>query len=329
MDQSNTRLTEVEQQLLELVTVDNQSWAKIYILMEEVEKNKLYEPEFSSFTKWVNTFAQHAKIQVSELWSRKKAGRYYAAYEARQHDQGKDVAPIQSLSVSPDNLILVEKIAGSNLTVADDLISRVVNGELARKDLSNAWKTVKAERERAGVSAVRKNAYDKPILDASADQSGLLSGKKTITAGDIVLAFRQNTWLTPIDKPYVQEKYHIMPEFAVETGTTRHARRMDILAIENLSTEEKGEVHLHGIEIKVSKHDLLNDHKMAEYRAYCDYFWLAIPEELLGIAKDNINEGWGIITVSVDGNLTVQEAAQKYDARFRETAITLALIKLL
>ena len=53
MDQSNTRLTEVEQQLLELVTVDNQSWAKIYILMEEVEKNKLYEPEFSSFTKWL------------------------------------------------------------------------------------------------------------------------------------------------------------------------------------------------------------------------------------------------------------------------------------
>lgn len=324
-------ISEVEQQLTELVSLDKKSWVKIYELMQEVETDKLYKEQYNSYTAWVNSFAERVKVNVSLLWQRKKAGKYYAEYVERQNKKGNTVIPIEEVKVSPDNFILVEKIACGNQAVADELIDKVVDGKLKRQDLSNAWKTVKAERERAGVKVVRQNAHDMPKFDVGESSMNLANEKKTsITATDIVLAFNKNSWIAErIEKPYVVEKYRIMTEFAVETGTSSHARRMDILALENISAKTKGDVNIHGIEVKVSKSDLLSDKKMQEYREYCDYFWLAVPENLLDDAKNIVVDGWGIITLSIDGSLTVQRQAQRYDAVFRDKTITQALLKLL
>lgn len=340
-------IIDIESQLKEVISFDQKSWVKIYELMQTVEDNRLYEPDYKSYTAWVNSFADRAKVHVSLLWNRKKAGKFYSEYFERQIKNGNScVLPLKSVATSPDNIILVEKIAGNNYSLADDLIEKVIKGDLKRRDLSNAWQTVKAERMKRGESVQRINAYDKPELSYKADtyakNENKTEKKSQLTAMDIVLAFNKDYWITNrIFKEFVPEKYRIMTEFAVDTGITKHLRRMDILVLETLSTSDKEDIALHGIEIKVSKHDLLGNKKMAEYCYFCDYFWLAVPESLIECTISIIPDGWGVIAVSESKekaedkyshssfSLRVVVPAKHGEAVFRDKTIKKALLKLL
>lgn len=316
----------IENELETLLSADKKSWVRIYELMDSVEKEKLYTDKFSSYTKWVNALADKAKVHVSLLWNRKKAGRVYAAYEERAKERGRTVPSMNAIQVSADNLNLIEKIAGNNTDVADELIDKVLHGSMKRSDLKNAWQTVKADREAAGKKSVRVNAYDK---------EGIGINTETITAADIVLALSRRNWLinnvdTYTDR-YTVSKYRVLTEFAVQTGTSHHARRIDALILENRTVEaEKAyNVHIHAVEIKVSKHDLLSDHKMQEYTDYADFFWIAVPEELKADAESIMLNDWGLITIDEKKELHVIKKAELHDAIFRDQTVETALIKIL
>lgn len=316
----------IETELESILSSDKKSWVRIYELMDTVEREKLYSDQYSSYTKWVNALADKAHVHVSLLWNRKKAGRVYASYEERANAQGKSVPAMEDIAVSADNFNLIEKIAGNNTDVADELIDKVLHGDMKRSDLKNAWQTVKADREASGKKSVRVNAYDKESIDVKTE---------TITATDIVLALSRRNWLinnvdTYTDR-YTQSKYRVLTEFAVQTGTSHHARRIDALILENRTVEaEKAyNVHIHAVEIKVSKHDLLSDHKMQEYTDYADFFWIAVPEELKADAESIMLNDWGLITIDDKKELHVIKKAELHDAIFRDQAIETALIKIL
>ena len=315
----------IENELESILSSDKKSWVRIYELMDTVECEKLYSDQYSSYTKWVNALADKAKVHVSLLWNRKKAGRVYAAYEERAKACGRTVPSMNAIQVSADNFNLIEKIAGNNTDVADELIDKVLKGDMKRSDLKNAWRTVKADREAAGKKTVRVNAYDKDI-DVKTE---------TITAADIVLALSRPNWLknsvdTYTDR-YTQSKYRVLTEFAVQTGTSHYARRIDALVLENhtVEAEKAYNVHIHAVEIKVSKHDLLSDHKMQEYTDYADFFWIAVPEELKADAESIMLNDWGLITIDAKKELHVIKKAELHDAIFRDQTIETALIKIL
>ena len=294
--------------------------------MDSVEKEKLYTDKFSSYTKWVNALADKAKVHVSLLWNRKKAGRVYAAYEERAKERGRTVPSMNAVKISADNFNLIEKIAGNNTDVADELIDKVLQGDMKRSDLKNAWQTVKADREASGKKSVRVNAYDKEGIEVKTE---------TITAADIVLALSRPSWLknsvdTYTDR-YAPSKYRVLTEFAVQTGTSHHARRIDALVLENhtVEAEKPYNLHAHAIEIKVSKHDLLSDHKMQEYTDYADFFWIAVPEELKADAESIMLNDWGLITIDEKKELHVIKKAELHDAIFRDQTVETALIKIL
>lgn len=316
----------IENELESILSSDKKSWVRIYELMDTVEREKLYSNQYSSYTKWVNALAEKAKVHVSLLWNRKKAGRVYSAYEERAKERGRTVPSMNAIQVSADNFNLIEKIAGNNTDVADELIDKVLQGDMKRSDLKNAWQTVKADREASGKKSVRVNAYDK---------EGIEFKTETITAADIVLALSRPNWLknsvdTYTDR-YTQSKYRVLTEFAVQTGTSHHARRIDALILENRTVEaEKAyNVHIHAVEIKVSKHDLLSDHKMQEYTDYADFFWIAVPEELKADAESIMLNDWGLITIDDKKELHVIKKAELHDAIFRDQTIETALIKIL
>lgn len=320
------KIDAIENELETLLSADKKSWVRIYELMDSVEKEKLYTDKFSSYTKWVNSLADKAKVHVSLLWNRKKAGRVYAAYEERAKERGRTVPSMNAIQVSADNFNLIEKIAGNNTDVADELIDKVLHGSMKRSDLKNAWQTVKADREAAGKKSVRVNAYDK---------EGIGINTETITAADIVLALSRRNWLinnvdTYTDR-YTVSKYRVLTEFAVQTGTSHHARRIDALILENRTVEaEKAyNVHIHAVEIKVSQHDLLSDHKMQEYTDYADFFWIAVPEELKADAESIMLNDWGLLTIDDKKELHVIQKAKLHDAIFRDQTVETALIKIL
>ena len=316
----------IETELESILSTDKKSWVRIYVLMDTVEREKLYSDQYSSYTKWVNALADKAHVHVSLLWNRKKAGRVYAAYEERANAQGKSVPAMEDVAVSADNFNLIEKIAGNNTDVADELIDKVLHGDMKRSDLKNAWQTVKAERVASGQKSVRVNAYDKEAVDVKTE---------TITAADIVLALSRPNWLknsvdTYTDR-YAQSKYRVLTEFAVQTGTSHYARRIDALVLENhtVEAEKPYNLHAHAIEIKVSKHDLLSDHKMQEYTDYADFFWIAVPVELKDDALSIMLPEWGLITIDNEKKLHVIKKAELHNAIFRDQTIETALIKIL
>lgn len=320
------KIDAIETELESILSSDKKSWVRIYELMDTVEREKLYSDQYSSYTKWVNALADKAHVHVSLLWNRKKAGRVYASYEERANAQGKSVPAMEDIAVSADNFNLIEKIAGNNTDVADELIDKVLQGDMKRSDLKNAWQTVKADREASGKKSVRVNAYDKESIDVKTE---------TITATDIVLALSRRNWLinnvdTYTDR-YTQSKYRVLTEFAVQTGTSHHARRIDALILENRTVEaEKAyNVHIHAVEIKVSKHDLLSDHKMQEYTDYADFFWIAVPVELKDDALSIMLPEWGLITIDEKKELHVIKKAELHDAIFRDQTVETALIKIL
>ena len=102
---------------------------------------------------------------------------------------------------------------------------------------------------------------------------------------------------------------------------------MDECVLENITDDHaySNHVNIHCIENKVSKNDLIRDHKMGEYADYGDYFWLCIPKELLKIAESYVVKGWGILLVDENETITVARRAEKRKCLFREKTLTEAI----
>jgi len=324
-------LEQIEKELSILLQVDKKNWVKIYELMKAVEAESLWANVHHSFTEWVRYLAVSNSIHESILWKRKKQGKIYEEYEKRAKQQDKSVPCMEDLKVSPDNFELIDKIAQSNEQIRDELMDKLLKNEIQRRDLKRAWDTVRTEKEAKNQKARKINAYDKLEINAETQQIH----QSALKAVDIILALKTPLWLQNSFSVIGNSKndkrvYSQFAEFAVYTGTSRHSRRIDVMIMENMTCEFNYELKLHGIEIKVSKNDLLKDEKMSEYTDYCDYFWLAIPEELLEYAQSVILDGWGIIIIKgKEMKPEVYQGAKKQEALFRQESLTTALLKLL
>lgn len=317
-------LQTAEQNLIALLNQDKNNWVQIYRLMDQVDREKAYTATSKSFTQWVNALADKVKVHVSLLWARKKAGAAYDEYVRRAESKGIKAAPLEDLNVSPDNINLVTKIAGSNDAVADDLIQKVANNELHRADLKKAWSEVKYERIRHGISPTRTSRHAENV-EQSISMTDTI--QLAISGG--------SSWLAKTIDGYSESTscmYKALTELAVRTGTSRSARRIDVAVLENLTNSMihgNHDLTFHGIEIKISKGDLQHDTKMQEYTDYCDYFWLAVPEELQHEAEEYILDDWGILIYHRNedgtGELQCIRKPNRLDAPMREFALVEAI----
>lgn len=137
----------------------------------------------------------------------------------------------------------------------------------------------------------------------------------------------------PVKKTYIKEKYRIFEEFPVNSGTSRHSRRLDALIVENISVPARADnpVNLIGVEIKVTVNDLKNDCKMQEYTNFVDQFYLAISDEkdIVNAALSTKLDSWGLLTVSKDGQIKVLQTADKLPAIMRDKTLNSLVLKLL
>lgn len=316
-------LKQVEQELTSIINLDKKNWTHFYLLLKEVEDNELWRDEYHSFTQWVKDFAIRSKTHESIIWNRKKAGQVYLNYVENQRKKGIEVPEIQNANVSADSLVLLDKINKYNPQRCAELVDKVMNKGITKKDLREVYKSVRPQ-------IISKNPHLKQV-EQRTEQN-----EHKITASEIVTALCSSKWLgVNIEKQYFKtsfekDKYKILTEFPVHTGTSRKSRRVDVLIVENLTTQNAWELNLHGVEIKVSKSDLLNDTKYSEYAEFVDYLWLAIPEELAEIAKDNTFAGCGIIIFKRDGDIVTAKVgvkANKLNALRREDTLTNLVLK--
>lgn len=328
-----------ERAMVDIINHDKSSWAKFYLFMKEIEEKELYkEVNKNSFTAWVKDFCLKNKIHESVLWNRKKAGKVYENYERIQKEKGIEVPPIEETNVSMDSLVLVDKISKKAPKLGADLTEKAINKEITREDLRTAYKTIRGDfvkpkedfyDEFKRAVEGEETANNEPVVEAPKVE---VKVEEVVTASKIIQALNNPNWLgikeikrKAFRPAHEQDKYKTLTEFAVYTGTSKHSRRIDVLAVENITVESHFELNLHGIEIKVSKSDLLNDCKYTEYAEFVNYLWVAIPKKLEADARATVPDDVGIMVFSRDKMKVVKEANRLKPLQLENSLTTLAL----
>ena len=305
-----------EHELEDLVRNDKNNWTRFYLLMEKVEKEELYKQRnFKSFTSWLKNFSLKNKIHESVLWNRKKAGRVYQQYQQLQSQKGIETEPIENIDVSMDSLVLLDKIQKKAPALGAELIEKTMNKQVTRQDLRTAYKQIR------DAEPPKKPGRKKKLTEEEEMAKQAEFNRNNATATKITQLFTSSMWLLGYEttrKAFKvaeqQDKYISLPEFRVYTGTSIKSRRIDVLALENVTVKTKlHQLHSHGIEIKVDKHDLLNDHKYTEYAEFVHFLWLAVPRELVELAEETAPPTVGIISVESDDTLVKVREAEKGD----------------
>jgi len=334
-------LESIETQLTEAVRSDQGVWQRCYELMHEVEEGKMYASAgYKSFTQWVNTMAARVGCHVSVLWARFKAGRTYSEYAARAQAAGREVPQLDTVKISPDTIKLCSTVAGADAATMDHLLDKSLAGELSRADLRAAARAKKAQNPEAEAATRHSAAADQAARAAQAagqdtdeQKERQQRQKLELTAAQIVIALKRSTdWIgDPDTGKYIERKCRCFTEFRADTGSSHAARRFDLLCVETLTAAERDTVVIRGVEIKVSKSDLEQDHKMQEYTAFCDAFYIAVPDvpEMIQTAEAIRLPAWGLITVAGSGALKIIHAAALQPGLMRDKTIAAALIKLM
>ena len=332
-----SNISNLENKMVKIITEDKKVWVEFYLLMKQIEDKELFkESNYRSFTAWIKDFALRNKIHESILWNRLKAGRVYEAYEKQMQEKGTQVMPIQQTKVSMDSLVLVDKIAKRSPQLGAELTQKAINGEITKKDLSNTYKILKSRLDS------KKEAYKNNLNLVKEERCNYVTSEiekditvdEVVTVSKIITAFKSVAWLGTEVKEKSrkafktkeqQDKYQHFQEFAVYTGTTKQSRRIDVVIAENLTTEKHFDLKLHGIEIKISKSDLLNDCKYTEYAEFVDFLWLCVTPDLEEEAINNSPNSVGIIIFDEDSLKIKRQAALLNPLMKQQALITLAL----
>lgn len=326
-------LNNIEIRLEKLIHTDKKRWVEIYELMDYVSTTGIFKPKYSSFTQWVNAMAVRYKVHVSLLWERNKAGRFYKKYQDAMEKKGTKAKDLNEINATSENLSLIEKISRGNMEIAADLIDKVDRNELQRKDLKNAWAMVKKQQRQRGIT-LASNGYEKKKQSDqfTLDEASKEGQEKALTALELFRKIEEceNWFGQAVEKKGVKNKKRYFSEFAIDSGSSRHARRIDLLLAETITTNHPREVRIHAVEIKVDKNDLINDHKMNEYTDFCDSFWIAVPSTLKEEALNLMLPSWGLLLYDENDNQIVVEKAAIYNPGvLRNETITTALTKLM
>lgn len=328
-------IKEIEEELTQLVEKDKNSWAKFYTLMKRVEDEQLYKVlGLNSFTQWLKSFAIQHKIHESVLWNRKKAGKVYERYAEVKKEQGIEVPKIEDANVGVDSLVLLDKISKKNADLGAELTEKAINKEITRADLRNAYKTIRGDLKKDTGNNGKENVLKENGNDDIINTESKEDHENNVTAANIVMALSNYSWLgekeavTGFKGKPIEHKYKALTEFPVYTGTTKKSRRIDVLVAENIKCKEHYNINLHGIEIKVSKWDFLNDTKYTEYADFVDRLWIAIPNDLLDVCTENTPKGVGIL-IFKDGKIEIEREAKKLDPIEKQQALTTLVLKLM
>lgn len=341
-DQTNQEdLRQIEAELTDVLDKEKRNWTKIYELMSRVEQEKLYEQKENckSFTQWVNMLAKDLHVHASGLWAKLKAGRTYAAYAERAEKRGMIAQRAEDVAVSVDTINLCATIAGKSVERQDSLLDRAIRGELSRQDLREAARAKSAESARKYEKGLFNSEKKEEVQKVQNQQNP--EEQQGITAADIIVALKSSSWIEYVEKSFERDEYitkvrKLYAEFPVYTGTSRSARRMDAVILENISARERDEIVIRGVEIKVSVSDLMHDEKMTEYTDFCDLFYIAIPagdDELKKAVQAVMLPEWGLIEVS-EGEENVYNyvaevtiPAKKNQGVLRDRTLSTALIR--
>lgn len=325
-------LFEVEKQLIDLFVTEKKNWVSIYLLLKLVEEETLWKENYNSYTQWIKEFAVRSKVHESTIWHTKKMGSVYEKYAEMRKNKGLEVDDIKNTKVSANNLVILEKISKYSPEKTEELADKIFTKEISKTDLQEIYRAVRPSKNNDKIS----NSIVKTDNEVRTEKM-----KESIKASNILSSlYEYENWLGKkkerkyFKSTYEQDKIQCFAEFPLFTGTTRHSRRIDFLCVENLTTQNLWELNIHGVEIKISEYDLLNDKKYSEYVEFLDYFYLAVPKELKEVALKNKLKSCGLLIISKNEtsnkfDIEIVEVPSKLNPTRKEETLRSIVLKLL
>lgn len=322
-------LVDIEKQLIELFISERKNWVSIYLLLKIVDEEILWRGNYNSYTQWIKEFAVRSKVHESSIWHIKKMGAVYEKYSKKMEAKGMKVDDIKNTKVSANNLVVLEKISKYSPERTEELVEKIFKKEITKNDLEEIYRAVRPSKI--------NNENNNSIAFKTDGEIRTEKIKNNIKASTILSTlYEYENWLGQkkvrkyFKSSYEQDKIQCFSEFPVYTGSTKKSRRIDFLAVENMTTENLWELNIHGIEIKVTESDFINDEKYTEYTEFVDYFYLAVPEELKDIALKNKFKDCGLIVISKDKTnkfiaKVIEAPARLNPLRREDTLISIAL----
>ncbi len=265
------KLKEIENKIVKLLNDNKSSWTNTYILIREVERDRLYlEDNYRSFTAWLEGLQRKTKSNVTVLWRQKRAGKYYEQYRQREERKSKTLPPIEEIKASPHNLVLIQRICESQPWMEEELMEKAINNDISRRELENMWLVIKTERKERGELIARKSRYDEHMIAVSKKRDFDLSKFINTLENDPKWVADRNN----VDN-YKDYKYRLFAYFDKEVVAC---------IVENISTHGKEPI-LHAI-ITNPFDDTSKD--------YYDYVWLVgddfTENSNMGILQINSNK---------------------------------------
>lgn len=304
------KIKEFEKVLVNVIDNDKNNWVKFYLLLKEIETSEIWKGIARSFSGWVKIFCLKNGINEATVWNKKRAGKFYEEYEKMKFEKGIKVIPISEIKISFESLVLLSKICDKAPTMIENLTEKTLNNELKRDDLREIYKSIRDN----------KFNYDPGSLDSFRDNKEELKIISCLTNEQWLKEKKEKKYFKSV---FEQDKYKAISQFLIYNSPS--IIKINILVAENLTTEP-GEINLHGIEIKLSEEDFINDIRYFEYAKFVDFVWLAIPKRLLTIAKRYKFEECGILVIEDDDTLRIiQQAKRMKPSNIEKTLISLTL----
>ncbi|NME72809.1 hypothetical protein [Flammeovirga aprica] len=297
MKNTANNLPQIETEIQQLLTKEKKSWKKIGELMLIVKNQELYKGEFKSFTKWVGHVSYSTNVATSYIWRIFKASRTFLGLIAS--DKPEDLHQATSTPYQLETFAQIEKYAPKDIVEVQ--MEKILSGDAKTKELRETWNAVKLNQlERFNETEFNNSQFNEVNNVTLADTQ-----LNTLTADEVYEVVTLKTeWVrtlclqhypfiakmsTPTEtKSFKEVTVRIDTEEKTRFGKPKpQRRRFDaIMTIKPHYAAYGEELMTAGIEIKVSKHDLLNDDKFEEYIGWTDFFFFAVPHKLVESAME-------------------------------------------
>lgn len=275
------KLEKIEQEIEPLINTQ-EYWVEVYKLLKIVEEQCLFESEYPSFTAWLKSFSERYNVTLSLLWMQKKSGKFYENYCEYYKALSIPVTPLEKVKVVPYVLIMIEKITAGNMREAKELMDKAESGGLSRKELQTLWNLEKQEREKNGLPTKRINCHDEEEFERISYKN---FNAQATTLSDIGSVLCNPLWLVP--KKRAGRKYRLFTEFTKEI-----LYKDAFLLAENYTKPyndlTKHKFNIHMIYVRLKEDELTEETSFPGYQDYADYYWLAVPYELISQGRDHV-----------------------------------------
>ena len=278
------------------------SWAKIGLLLNQVDHSGYWKKSSGSFTEWLKALSPTLSVKEASLWRYLTAARYYQELHETLKVNGVSSPTLDELSdkVSPENLEILSKLSRvMPENVYLQLAQQVLAGTITRAELRETWLAYRPVLEGRtargmGVPVPRINPADSNQFDSMLEAQVFMA-----------LSASGSEW-TGIENPdRYQLTMQVCPEFPPDV------KKIFIFdAVVTLRAKKSGPLVFHGIEIKGSHFSSSTYDLLEQLTPYCDFLWIATHGSTTELGKLQLPEHIGLM-VALENEIQVIRPAQR------------------